>query len=530
MKSRIICLCLCIVALGISMLMTVNLINSEEYTPNVIGGQKDEVNTDIPNDTKPQQEEVALNANAIAYFADKVESFVDTLAYGENKDFGQLDYMISNLDRISSYLSSTEVGDKAGSEYLATLSRSFSTAKNGFASDSDFSSKVSAMLSNIDSAVAKLGDANSDYYPTLNTDAGGAMTLAMLALYEKQTASVDGSTFTVTVGGGALLGDSLGTPEALKFSTQMGKYTKNYPFFAISSVTANDDLTLISLEAPLTTATVSESVNPTKGSPDYAKRMLGIDAVSLASSRVMEYGADGLNETAKALKDNGISYSVQEGSQSIAASFGKVVYITFDLTDTPVTDEQKERNKEVIKNVVLTERENGADIIIVMLHWNTRQRKADSLTSDYLDGTVSEYEAHFDAYNKEIARAAIGNGVSGADLVVGYGSRVAQGIEAYNNKMIVYETGDLTYSGSVDSEMKNTNYAFLFRQTFVKDTTGVKSLSYRIIPIVNTTEDDLYLPQIVFDERADEIVNNLIYQSRYFGNPITSFNYIRINK
>ncbi len=529
MKSRIICLCLCVLALGLSMIMTVRLINSKVSEPPVFSGEKDKQPKPSVDGTV-NNSEISLNINSISSFATKVESFIDSLAYGEKKNFEDLNFIITNLDRVSDYLASSEMGDKTGSEYIATLSECFKTAESGFINDNDFAIKVSNMLANIDNAASKLTDASLDYYPTLDTSVNGKTVLAMLALYENETASTDGSTFTVTVGGSALLGDQLSTSEDMKFATQLSKYENNYPFFAISPVTASDDLTFIALEAPLTTSVDSKSTNPAKGSPDYAKHLFGIDCVSLASSSIMEYGETGLNETVKALKENGISYSVQEGAQSIATSFGKVVYITFDLTDTPVTDEQALRNKEVIRNAVATERDNGADLIVVLLHWNTRQRKTDTLASDYLGTTISEYEAHFDAYNKDIARAAIGDGVSGADLVVGYGSRVAQGIESYNNKMIVYQTGDLSYSGNVDTEMKNTSYSFLFRQTFAKDNVGVKSHSYRIIPIVNTTPDNLYLPQLVFDEKADEIINNLVYQSRYFGNAITNFNYIKINK
>ncbi len=530
MKTRVICLCLCLAALAISMFMTVNLINSEEYKAPPITLPKDDTPVKTPDKSEAPQADVELNANSIASFADKVEKFTANLAYGDTKSFGDLDYIINNLDRVSSHLATTEIGDKPGAEYIAVLSSGFKTARDGFADDADFSAKVSKLLADIDSAASRLGQGNSDFYPMLDTSVGGETTLAMLALYENKSIPKDGSVFTVTVGGGALLGDKLGTSESNKFSAQLGKYEHTFPFYGISAVTASDDMTIISLEAPLTTAADSQSTNPAKGSPDYAKRLVGIDAVTIASHNIMEYGEDGLNETAKALKENGISYSVQEGSQTVNSDFGKVVYITFDLTETPVTKEQKERNSEVIRNAIAAERENGAELVIVLIHWNTRQRQFDSLTSDYLGDTVSEYEAHFDVYNKEIAYTAIGNGENGADLVVGYGSRVAQGVQVYNGKMIVYETGDLSYSGSLDSQMKNTNYAFLFRQTFIKDESGIKTLSYRIIPIVNTTPEEPYRPQIVFDERADEIVDNLIYQSRYFGNPITSFNYIKIEK
>ncbi len=525
MKSRIICLCLCVVAVAATVLMTVNLINSEYRTPPVISQHKgeSELNKDKPDSGSTT---IAMNDNAIASFADKVEKFVDRLAYGEDKAYEEeLLYIIENLDAVSAHLADT---DRAGSEYLSELSLAFKSAKEGFVSDSDFSNRVSRYLVTLDEAKSSLSK-NESFYPLIDTEAGGAMTLALLSMYEK-TLSADTDTFTVTVGGGAMMGDRLGTSAELKFSEQVSKYKHLYPFHKISAFTMNDDLTFISLEAPLTTATESESFNPAKGSPDYATRLMGIDAVSLASSAIMDYGETGFNDTVKALHDNGISYSVQEGAQSISSDFGKVVYITFDLTETPVTDEQAERNKEIIKKAVETERSNGADLVVVLLHWNTRQRKSDALSADYLGTAVSVYEPHFDAYNKEIARAAIGNGTNGADLVVGYGSRVAQGIESYNNKFIVYETGDLTYSGTLDTEMKNTEYAFLFRQTFAKTENGVKSLSYRIIPLVNTSEDELYLPTPVFDERADTVIENLVYESRYFGNAITNFNYIKIEK
>ena len=525
MKSRIICLCLCVVAVAVTTLMTVNLINSEEYVPPVIDKNKTE-EADIGEEKGPQSTVVQLNANAISSFADKIEAFVDRLAFDANKDYeSELSYIIENLDSVATHVASDEIGDKEGGAYLTSLSTAFKTAKEGFIDDKDFSLRVSSILTSIDNAKKALTGKNESFYPEIDTDVNGAMTLALLSIYEKASASEN--TFTVTIGGGALMGDRLGTTAELKFSGQIDKHKHLYPFYALSGVTVNDDLTFMSLEAPLTTITDSSSYNPSKGSPEYATRMLGIDAVTLASSNIMDYGEEGFNETVKALRDNGISYSVQEGSQNITSDFGRVVYITFDITETPVTDEQKARNEEVIKTAVETEKSNGADLIAVLIHWNTRQRRSDALMSDYLGTAISEYEPHFDVYNKEIARAAIDNG---ADIVVGYGSRVAQGIESYKNKFIVYETGDLTYSGAIDSDMKNTNYAFLFRQTFAKDGSTIKPLSYRIIPIVNTSEDNLYLPRMVFDERADEIVENLIYQSRYFSNAITDFNYIKITK
>lgn len=529
MRSRIVSLCLCVLAVSITILMTVELINSEKQAPSVFKPQNKEEQQTIDKGktpTAPMPEIDPKDPDSRAYFAGRVEKFVDTLAYGDKKSFDELDYIIDNLDKMSEYFATTEMGDKAGSEYFATLSQCFKTAKDGFVSDSDFSIKVSAMLSNIDSAASKLEDPTQEHYPTIATDVNSATTLAMLAIYEKQSASSDGSTFTVTVGGGSLIGDKLSTTESQRFATQLKNCKYVYPFYAISAVTANDDMTLTALEAPLTTATASTSNNPVKGAPEYAKSLLGIDAVSLASKSVMEYGEEGFNETVKALRDNGVSCSVQESSQYVDSEFGKIVYITFDITGNPVTEAQNQENVTKVKEAVLRERESGADLVIVQIHWDTRVRKGyDDYATPFI---TSDYEQHFDRYNLLIARSAIDNG---ADLVVGYGSRVTQGIESYNDKFIVYETGDLTYSGSVDSTMNNTDCGFLFRQTFAKDANGsVRSLSYRLMPIVNTSEDNLYVPQLVFDERADEIIETVLDQSKYFSNALKSFNYIKITK
>ncbi|MBQ5746433.1 MAG: CapA family protein, partial [Clostridia bacterium] len=481
MKSKVICLCLCVVAVAVTMLMTVKLIYSENVDPPVISVSKDDPHK---NDTSKKEGAVELNSNAIAAFADKIEGFVTRLAYDADKEYEkELTFIIDNLDSVSEYLSD----DKSGANYLTALSETFKKAKEGYINDTDFSMSVGRALSDLEAKKSLIK--NNELYPDIDTSANGALTLALLSIYEKSASSAD--TYTVTVGGGALMGDRLGTTAELKFSSQISKYNHLYPFHAISSVTSSDDLTVISLEAPLTTATESQSFNPSKGSPEYASRLLGINAVSIASSAMRDYGDEGFDETVKALRENGISYSVQEGSETVLSDFGKVVYITFDLTDTPVTDEQKARNEEVVKQAVEREKTAGADLVVALIHWNTRQRKTDSLSSDYLGTAISVYESHFDAYNKEIARASIS---AGADLVVGYGSRVIQGIELYRGKYIVYETGDLSYSGSLDAEKKDTNYAFLFRQTFKKEGNAIKPVSYRIIPIVNTSEENLYLP------------------------------------
>ena len=275
MKSRIVCLVLCVVALGISMLMTVKLINTEDYDPPVISIGKDKTPKDKESTGKNGL--VELTKNSISSFADKTEEFVSDLAYGAKIEYKEdLSYIIENLDSIAAYLSSEKVNDISGSEYLSCLSSAFRSAKEGFVNDADFSQRVSTILVELDNKRNALTSENESYYPDIDTSANGSLTLALLSIYE-DSLSADANTFTLTVAGGALLGDRLGTTAGLKFSEQIDKHKYVFPFYGISAVTLRDDLTLSSLEAPLTTATDSQSFNPSKGSPDYAKRLLGIE-------------------------------------------------------------------------------------------------------------------------------------------------------------------------------------------------------------------------------------------------------------
>ena len=528
-KNRIICLVLCIFSLAASMFLLVDTVKKDMPEINR-GEKKEEVVDPILPSVDFESEKTQLSETGVSAFALRVQNFVTRLAYEEDKSFEtERDYIIENAKNVAGWL--LEKGDASGSEYLLQVAQMFEKSKIEFSSDEAFGESVSRILSDIDTSFETVSqNENLSLYPVFDTEVGGELTLALLSIHLAQAKGDGSTTFILSVGGGALLGDRLGTENEGSFKQMYDGSKYAFPMYKLSSVLKNDDMSFITLLAPLTESAESEVLDPVKGSPEYAKGLLGVDCVSVAPFEIMDYGEAGYQDTLTTLSNNSISYSVHNGSSFKDTAFGKVVYITFDLTDTPVTDEQKDKNKEVVKSAVQTERENGADLIVVMLNWNTRLRKSDDFSADYKGDEVSVYEQHFDAYNKEIARAAIGDGVTGANLVVGTGAHVIQGIENYKGRMIVYSPGDVTFSLPVDREKPNTAYSFIFTQTFEKTENGIESKDFRVIPFVNTSVDEPFTPTPVFDSRADSIIDILRYRSSYFADPLTEFNYIKIEK
>ena len=528
MKNKIICIALCVVALAASILLLTSIINRDDIVINIPDKKEENPTVNLPP-VSPDGEKVELSTNGVSAFAQRIEDFVERLAYKEDKSFAEeTKFIVDNSKAVADWLEENGSVNEAG--YYRLIADGLDRVSKGITTDIELSAFASRLLKDLRESASGLTSAETvSLYPALDTEVGGSLTLALISINDNAVISAQdkAATFTVTVGGGALLGDRIGTAQEKSFKNAHDNSSYGFPFYKLSPFFMNDDASFITLLAPLTeSAEPSEDIlDPVKGLPLYAESLKGIDFASISPSEILDYGQAGYDDTVKALSDNGITYSVQEGSAFNDTAFGKVVYITFDLTDTEVSIAQKDKNCDVISAAVNSERENGADLIVVQLHWNTRLRKSTAFSADYLGTVTSPYEQHFDAFNKEIGRAAIR---AGADLVVGTGAHVLQGIELYRDRYIVYSSGNLTYSGSLDSEQANTAYSFLFRQTFVKENGENKVLSTRIIPVVNNSLDSPLCPTPVFDERADDIVEMLTYQSSYFADAIKEFNYVKI--
>ena len=527
MKNKLICLVLCVAALAASVLLAANIINSTSPTHNIVGSKENKKQESVLPE-KPVNEAVELTDVGVESFSGRICAFVDSVAYETGKASEEdIAYYVDNSKRVAQWRRNES--DTAGADYYDYIASVFEKARAGFASNSEFSDSVSGILTELDTYYSELSADKKKLYPRFDTEENGSMVHALLSIHTQGVRSrLDAdSSFVVTVGGGIRLGDKVSEST---FRKAYENRTYSFPLYKLLPVTANDDLTLVTLTNPLTEDTSqSVSLSPVKGLPEYAGALSGIDVVSLSHPGTMDYGNEGLRDTQKALEENGILCSYDG---VVTSEFGKVAYVTCDISGTEVSDSQKIENVSNIKAMVQSAKEGGASLVILTVNWNTRQRVSET-SSDYVGESngnyvISGYEPHFDAYNKDIARGAID---AGADLVVGTGTHVPQGIELWKGRYIVYSPGNLSCGERHDESAQGTDTAFLAQVSFVRKTdNSVICKPITIYPVINASAESSFVPSIVFDKDADDIINTLIKQSGWFTNKITSFDYVKIEK
>ena len=157
-----------------------------------------------------------------------------------------------------------------------------------------------------------------------------------------------------------------------------------------------------------------------------------MELCNLANNHSMDYGAEGLKQTAQVLTDNGIGYcgfteawkAEIKGVRVTALGFTK-----WDHTVEQVTEAVAEARKD-------------CDLLIVNVHWGWERQNQ---------------QCHD---QMEMGRAAVD---AGADLVIGTHPHVYQGIEKYKGKYIVYSLGNFCFAGNANPKDKR---CLIFQQTF----------------------------------------------------------------
>ncbi|MDR2505068.1 MAG: CapA family protein [Oscillospiraceae bacterium] len=294
----------------------------------------------------------------------------------------------------------------------------------------------------------------------------------------------------MTFGGDVTLG---GTDDQRKsqlgFDAVVAEQGYDWPFSAITNVLADDDLTLVNFEGALTESNKkTEKEFNFKGPADYAFMLTGasVEAVNLANNHIMDYGAQGKQDTMDALDDAGVVYCAA-GQTAITEVNGVTVGLIGNTF--PYASGRRDISKDV-RDL----RAKGCQIIVASFHWG------------------SEYEKAFGRDQRNIGRAAID---AGADIVVGHHPHIIQGIEIYKDKYILYSLGNLVFGGNRDPEDRDS---FLARVTFtMNDMSGaVKSTEFEMIPlrVTELSTDTDYRPVVAEGSAAERIrdrVLNLSY-------------------
>lgn len=230
-----------------------------------------------------------------------------------------------------------------------------------------------------------------------------------------------------------------------------------YPWGNVLPVLKEADLFLINLEFTLTSETrpwdVLKAFN-FRAEPSVSETLkLGrVDFASVANNHVLDFGPEGLRETLEVLDEAGIAHAgsgidtASAQSPAILTANGTRIAVvafadypadwaaTHDSPGTNYTPISVDPDDFKRVESALSAARQEADMVIFSIHWGPNMRERPP-------GTFREF-----------ARKVV---TSGADIFWGHSAHVVQGIEVYNEKLILYDTGDFVDDYAVDAELRN---------------------------------------------------------------------------
>ena len=267
-----------------------------------------------------------------------------------------------------------------------------------------------------------------------------------------------------------------------------------YFFENVEPIFSADDLTIVNLEGPLTTATVFRESQPycISGDPAYVEALTAgsVEAVSMANNHLMDYYEAGRDDTVAAVEGAGIVYAFNDRVGIYETKGIRIGLISVNVIGYGSGVEK------FIKKGMEELKEQQANLILVNCHWGVER---ENVPEDY-------------------ARRLGKNCIDwGADLVIGHHPHVIQGIEQYNGKYIVYSLGNFCFGGNRNPADKD---CIIFQQTFrFKDGELLEDTSAGIIPcsVSSVTNRNDYKPTPAEGEAYERILGRMNEYSEEFG-------------
>ena len=194
-----------------------------------------------------------------------------------------------------------------------------------------------------------------------------------------------------------------------------------YCFQNCAEMFKNDDLTLVNLENPVTTATNHKNNQYIfRMDPENLEMLTtaGIEAVNIANNHTQDFLQEGLEDTRNNLDEYGIVWSDDKFGATYTTKQGVVIGMVGLGNDT---------NASAVFSIIDGLREDGAAIIIASCHF----------------GSEGVYEPT--DRQKKVAHELIDYGV---DIVVGTHPHRLQPIEKYNGHYIFYSLSNFCFGGN----------------------------------------------------------------------------------
>lgn len=273
-----------------------------------------------------------------------------------------------------------------------------------------------------------------------------------------------------------------------------------WPFSLVEDVLKADDLTVANLEVVLTTYTRTrdDRTHNLIGDPSHTAviEASGIDIVNTANNHAWDFRAEGYHDALSHLDEAGIPHfgtlypGTADGSDICTIVEVKGVKIGFVGFSYP-----QEYDKNRIKNRIAQLREDGAQIVVVSLHWGTEEQPQPN------------------AGQPSFAKFCIDEG---ADVVYGHHAHVLQSVQFYKGKPIFYSTGNFTF-GTMSNVDPDTG---IFQLTYdIVDGEPVLR-RFSVVPCRTQGSGD-YRPYILTDEDECRIMRQKLVHKATVKNMTT---------
>ena len=234
-----------------------------------------------------------------------------------------------------------------------------------------------------------------------------------------------------------------------------------YPWGNVLPLLEKTDINIINLEAALTNSTkkVYKTFN-FKATPDRIETLTTakVTVANLANNHILDFSEEGLIETIQALNDTGIVHTGagrndKEAKKPVILSVKDKKLGVLGFTDNEpgwkAGDSWGGVNYIDISNngdceralMAIAELRKETDLLIISIHWGPNM------------------QAEPEQYFIDFAHAMI---EKGADIIHGHSAHNFQGIEVYQHKLILYDTGDFLDDYAVDPFLRN-DHSFLFK-------------------------------------------------------------------
>ncbi len=238
-----------------------------------------------------------------------------------------------------------------------------------------------------------------------------------------------------------------------------------WPLARVRTLLDGADLLIGNLEGPITSST-KKALPRKKWSYKMDRKAAvalaaaGFDALCLANNHILDYGPRGLADTITALEANGIRWfgggrDETEARQGVVFDIGglRVGLLGYYERFLGEAFQSRYASGNHAGAAMLTEdgleedierMRRHADVVIVSFHWGANYKE------------VTRFQ-------RDMGRRAI---ALGADVVNGHHPHIAQGVEVYRGKPIVYSVGNFTFGTPGRFKKGKQGYGLVVRYLF----------------------------------------------------------------